>query len=79
MENLLTNYAIPQIAEASRVMSAMLTDEALLAWIERAAQACIECLRAGDKILLAGNGGSTADAQHNADELVSWFAFDRLG
>ena len=79
MENLLRNYAISQIAEASRVTTAMLTDEGLLARIEGAAQACIECLRAGDKILLTGNGGSAADAQHIADELVSWFPFDRPG
>ena len=57
----------------------MLTDEGLLARIEGAAQACIECLRAGDKILLTGNGGSAADAQHIADELVRWFAFARPG
>lgn len=79
MENSLRNYAISQIAEACRVMSAMLTDEALLARVEGAAQACIECLRAGDKIMLAGNGGSAADAQHIAGELVSRFAFDRPG
>jgi len=79
MENLLRNYAISQIAEASRVTTAMLTDEGLLARIEGAAQACIECLRAGDKILLTGNGGSAADAQHIADELVRWFAFARPG
>lgn len=79
MENFLRNYAISQIAEASRVMTAMLADEGLLARIEEAAQACIKCLRAGNKILLAGNGGSAADAQHIAGELVSRFAFDRPG
>jgi len=40
---------------------------------------CIGCLRAGGKILLAGNGGSAADAQHIAGELVGRFAFDRPG
>lgn len=29
--------------------------------------------------MLTGNGGSAADALHIADELVSWFAFDRPG
>ena len=60
-------------------MSAMLADEAMLTHIEAAAQACIDCMKAGNKILLAGNGGSAADAQHIAGELVSRFAFDRQG
>lgn len=57
----------------------MLADEALLSALEAAADACIECLRQGGKILLAGNGGSAADAQHIAGEFVSRFAFDRPG
>ena len=60
-------------------MAAMLADEALLSAVERAAGACIACLTHGGKILLAGNGGSAADAQHIAGELVSRFAFDRPG
>ena len=36
-------------------------------------------LQNSGKILLAGNGGSAADAQHIAGELVSRFAFDRPG
>jgi len=36
-----------------------------------------EALRAGRKILAFGNGGSAADAQHFAAELVNRFAFDR--
>jgi D-sedoheptulose 7-phosphate isomerase len=73
------NYISAQIAEAQRVMSAMLADEALLATVEAAAGACIDCLQHGGKILLAGNGGSAADAQHIAGEFVSRFAFDRPG
>lgn len=57
----------------------MLSDSSLLARVEAAAQACIDCLQAGGKILLAGNGGSAADAQHIAGEFVSRFAFDRPG
>lgn len=73
------DYISAQIAEAQRVMSAMLADEALLAAVEAAAGACIGCLQRGGKILLAGNGGSAADAQHIAGEFVSRFAFDRPG
>jgi D-sedoheptulose 7-phosphate isomerase len=36
-------------------------------------------LLAGNKVLLFGNGGSAADAQHLAAEFVSRFAFDRPG
>ena len=73
------SYISAQIAEAARVMSAMLADEALLSTLEVAAEACIESLQRGGKVLLAGNGGSAADAQHIAGELVSRFAFDRPG
>jgi D-sedoheptulose 7-phosphate isomerase len=73
------HYISAKLAEAQRVMSAMLADEALFSALEAAAGACIECLRRGGKILLAGNGGSAADAQHIAGEFVSRFAFDRPG
>ena len=38
--------------------------------IEIAANLCIDSLKKGNKILLFGNGGSAADAQHIAAELV---------
>lgn len=72
-------YISSKISEAQRMTMAMVTDEVLLTQVESAAQACIECLQAGGKILLAGNGGSAADAQHIAGEFVSRFAFDRPG
>ena len=40
---------------------------------------CTEAYRNGKKTLFAGNGGSAADAQHFAGELVSKFYFDRPG
>ncbi|NWL76799.1 phosphoheptose isomerase [Pseudomonas taiwanensis] len=72
-------FIVQQIEQANRVMSAMAMDMALLERVEHAAIACLACLRAGGKILLAGNGGSAADAQHIAAEFVSRFAFDRPG
>jgi len=60
-------------------MGAMLDDSGLLSKIEDAATACVQCVRLGGKVLLAGNGGSAADAQHIAAEFVSRFAFDRPG
>jgi D-sedoheptulose 7-phosphate isomerase len=44
-----------------------------------AADASLACLRAGGKLLFAGNGGSAADAQHWAAELVSRFQKERPG
>jgi len=72
-------YIKAQLTEAQNVVSAMQADSALLTEIEATALACIKCLKDGGKILLAGNGGSAADAQHIAGELVSRFAFDRPG
>jgi D-sedoheptulose 7-phosphate isomerase len=73
------DYIVEHIKEAQRVISAMLIDESLLNSVEQVALACTKCIRDGGKILLAGNGGSAADAQHLAGEFVSRFAFDRPG
>jgi D-sedoheptulose 7-phosphate isomerase len=45
--------------------------------IDRLIELFIECFRAGHKVLLCGNGGSAADAQHVAGEFVNRFRFDR--
>lgn len=73
------SYINATISENQQVISAMLADVNLLLNVEHAAAACISSLRASRKILLAGNGGSAADAQHIAGEFVSRFAFDRPG
>jgi len=73
------DYIYTQIDEARRVMSAMLGNQELISAAASAAQACISCIQGGGKLLLAGNGGSAADAQHMAGEFVSRFAFDRPG
>jgi len=73
------SYIHQKILEAQQIMQAMLADAPLQAKLAQAAAACIQCLRGGGKILLAGNGGSAADAQHIAGEFVSRFAFDRPG
>ncbi|HRS91891.1 MAG TPA: D-sedoheptulose 7-phosphate isomerase [Candidatus Marinimicrobia bacterium] len=45
--------------------------------IEAAAQMLIDCYRTGGKVLLCGNGGSAADAQHLAAELISRLKLER--
>jgi D-sedoheptulose 7-phosphate isomerase len=79
MENGMKAKILAQLAETRSVYAAMEQDAALLAQLEAATQACLKALKAGKKILLAGNGGSAADAQHVAGEYVARFAFDRPG
>jgi D-sedoheptulose 7-phosphate isomerase len=57
----------------------MLDDHGLLDLVRNVAGECIAAYRRGNRILLAGNGGSAADAQHIAAELVGRYAFDRSG
>ncbi|MFA6078463.1 MAG: D-sedoheptulose 7-phosphate isomerase [Candidatus Omnitrophota bacterium] len=45
--------------------------------IEKAAKAIIRSLKAGGKLLVFGNGGSAADSQHIAAELVGRFKMER--
>lgn len=45
--------------------------------VSRAADLIEQCLRAGNKLLLCGNGGSAADASHFATEFVVRFLEDR--
>ena len=68
-----------QLRETIVNLDAMASDDALLGLVEAAASICVSALRNGNKILFAGNGGSAADAQHLAGELVSRFAYDRPG
>ncbi len=79
MEGVMESYIASQINEAGRIAGLMLADKDLNQRIQLAAQAIIQCMRSDSKVLLAGNGGSAADAQHIAGEFVSRFAFDRPG
>ena len=49
----------------------------LVPQIEQAAKMIIEALKRGNKILFFGNGGSAADAQHLAAELIGRYRKDR--
>ena len=60
-------------------MQALSADAGLHVQIEQAVALCIDALRSGRKLLFCGNGGSAADAQHWAGELVSRFYYDRPG
>ena len=53
--------------------------EALAPVIEQAAQAIVQCLAQGGKVLACGNGGSAAHAQHFAAAMINRFEHDRPG
>lgn len=67
------------LQESIEVLSAMLSDQALQNTALAVADLCVKAFNSGNKVLFMGNGGSAADSQHLAAELVSRFAFDRPG
>ena len=66
---------VEQLNESARVKQK--TAELLADAIVGASQMIIDCYRRGGKVLLIGNGGSAADAQHIAGELVGRFKLER--
>lgn len=68
-----------QIRSSIQVKTLVLEDAALVAQIAGVSQLIIDAYKNGNKTLLAGNGGSAADAQHIAGELVARFHYDRPG
>jgi D-sedoheptulose 7-phosphate isomerase len=65
------------LARSARVIEDARASAAFQAALAAAARAIAETLRAGGKIMLAGNGGSAGDAQHIAGEFLSRLNFDR--
>lgn len=69
---------IARYLEASQdALKAALADASFIEAVAQAAQLVIDALRAGKKVLIAGNGGSAADAQHLATELMVRYYIDR--
>lgn len=68
-----------QIKVSIDLKKKMLDDISLLSSIESATNAITDAFKNKHKIMLAGNGGSAADAQHIAGELVNRFNFNRPG
>jgi D-sedoheptulose 7-phosphate isomerase len=69
--------ALAHLRRSREVIERVLGDRDLVAAIVAIADRVAGTLRAGGKVMLAGNGGSAADAQHIAAELVGRFGFDR--
>src|SRR5947209_6329675 len=69
---------MPTIAEHLRQTSDVLARMAdQVATAEQAAEVIVRALQSGGKLVVFGNGGSAADAQHFAAELVGRFEKDR--
>ena len=79
MVSMNNDMIIKAIGDSIRVKQKILEDEGLVNLLHEVAAACIAAYRRGNRILLAGNGGSAADAQHIAAEFVGRYAFDRPG
>ena len=65
------------IAASIQVKQAVLNSSTHMNCIEDIAKACIQAYKTDNKVLLCGNGGSAADAQHIAAELSGRFYKDR--
>ncbi|KJD22503.1 D-sedoheptulose 7-phosphate isomerase [Campylobacter jejuni] len=76
---IINNYIKEHFQESILVKEQILKDEDLITLIKNASLEVIKAYKNGNKTLLAGNGGSAADAQHIAGEFVSRFYFDRPG
>ena len=69
--------AIKDLQISRDVFDRALADPSFIEQVSRATELVTDALRAGRKILFAGNGGSAADAQHLATELVVRFVVNR--
>ncbi|MCL4499485.1 MAG: D-sedoheptulose 7-phosphate isomerase [Chloroflexi bacterium] len=65
-----------QLLESLKVKQALAEGDQLETMTE-IARSILECYRAGGKVIFVGNGGSAADAQHLACELVGRFEMER--
>jgi D-sedoheptulose 7-phosphate isomerase len=68
-----------QILSSVELKQKLLESPSLISAVEIAAMAVLTALKSSRKLLLAGNGGSAADAQHIAAEFVNKFNLERAG
>ncbi len=73
MQQKIKNIIQASISTKERVLA----DKVLLQTIEDLSKAIVKAFKAGNKVLLCGNGGSAADAQHIAAEFSGRFYTDR--
>ena len=71
-----TEFAAAEVAKLQDGLRQLATEDSLTA-LTRVAEAIVSCLQRDGKVLFCGNGGSAADAQHLAAELVGRQNYDR--
>lgn len=76
---MIQSYINNQIKQSYEVKKEILANDILTNLIREVSERAVEVYKNGKKTLIAGNGGSAADAQHIAGEFVSRFYFDRPG
>ena len=79
IKNNLETMIQARIRESVAVKDAFLHDRELIRLVAEVGHDLTEALRAGHRIFLFGNGGSAADAQHIAAELVGRYKLERPG
>lgn len=77
MDNNLNQFILQEIQSSIATKQKLLSDQKVTDSIQETANVCLKVLQQGGKIILAGNGGSAADAQHIAAEFVNQLNYDR--
>ena len=70
------NYMTDYLLHSTAALAAFAADATAQAGLVAMADATVASMKAGGKLLIAGNGGSAADAQHIAGEFISRLMFD---
>jgi D-sedoheptulose 7-phosphate isomerase len=71
-------HRVAELIEASiATKQSLLGSREVVSVVAKVSEILVDALKQRNKVLLFGNGGSAADAQHIAAELVGRFAFDR--
>lgn len=77
MDNNLNQFILQEIESSIATKQRLLSDQKVTDSIQETANVCLKVLQQGGKVILAGNGGSAADAQHIAAEFVNQLNYDR--
>ena len=72
-------HVLKALTEAREALDALMADEATLEAVSLAAHRMAQAIRAGNKILSCGNGGSLCDAMHFAEEMTGRYRQNRPG
>lgn len=71
------DIVMKRLKEHGEILDCIINDESFISQLYRISDAIVKCYTNNGKVLLCGNGGSAADAQHLAAELVSRFYRER--